>query len=74
MAACSHVERQMRPLEARCRLGVGKLYLDSGKTRDAGGELTTAVAMLRAMNVSLLLPEAEAALAKAVVAPAGQNA
>ena len=64
----------MRPVEARCRLGIGKLLLNAGRTRDAGAELSTAVVMLRAMNMNFWLPEAEAALAQAVASPVRQNA
>lgn len=65
---------EMRPVEARCRLGIGKLLLNAGRTREAGAELSTAVVMLRAMNMNFWLPEAEAALAQAVASPVRQNA
>lgn len=65
---------EMRPIEARCRLGIGKLHLTAGRTREAGVELSTAVVMLRAMNMNFWLPEAEAALAQVVASPARQNA
>jgi len=60
---------EMRPLEARCRLGIGKLLLETGKQREAGVVLSSAIAMLGAMDMRLWLPEAEAALAAAVAAP-----
>ncbi len=59
------VELEMRPLEARCRLGIGKLLLNAGNKREAGVVLSTAVAMLGEMDMKLWLPEAEAALAAA---------
>ena len=64
----------MRPLEARCRLGIGKLLLNAGNKREAGVVLSTAVAMLGEMDMKLWLPEAEAALAAAVASPAQLNA
>ncbi len=41
---------------------------------EAGAELSTAVVMLRAMNMNFWLPEAEAALAQAVASPVRRNA
>ena len=67
-------ELGMRPLEARCRLGIGKLELNAGKRGEAKVELSAAVTMLRTMNMSLWLPEAEAALARASGAPARLDA
>lgn len=61
-------ELEMRPLEARCRLGVRKLHLHAGRNREAGVELSAAIAMFRAMNMSFWLPEAESALAEATAA------
>ena len=63
------VELEMRPLEARCRLGIGKLLLETGNRREAGIVLSSAIAMLGEMAMRLWLPEAEAALAAAVAAP-----
>jgi len=63
------VELEMRPLEARCRLGIGKLLLETGNRREAGIVLSSAIAMLGEMDMRLWLPEAEAALAAAVAAP-----
>jgi tetratricopeptide (TPR) repeat protein len=67
-------ELEMRPLEARCRLGIGKLQLNAGKGREAAIELSAAVSMLRAMSMDFWLPEAEAALAQAAVSPARLDA
>jgi tetratricopeptide (TPR) repeat protein len=55
---------EMRPLQARCHLGLGKLYQQTGRADRARVELSAAVAMLRAMEMTLWLPEAEAALAE----------
>jgi class 3 adenylate cyclase/tetratricopeptide (TPR) repeat protein len=68
------VELEMRPLEARCQLGIGKLLLNAGNKREAGVALSTAVAMLGEMDMRLWLPEAEAALAAAVASPVQLNA
>jgi tetratricopeptide (TPR) repeat protein len=63
-------ELAMRPLLARCHLGLGKLHRRAGRAREAGGELATAAAMLRAMDMTLWLPEAEEELAQTTVTPA----
>jgi tetratricopeptide (TPR) repeat protein len=63
------VELEMRPLEARCHLGIGKLLLHAGKKREAGIALATAAAMLGEMDMQLWLPEAQAALAATVASP-----
>jgi len=68
------VELEMRPLEARCRVGVGKLLLNAGNKREAGVVLSTAVAMLGEMDMKLWLPEAEAALTAALASPVQMNA
>ena len=52
-------ELRMRPLQAHCRLGLGKLYRRIGSTEDARRELGTAVEMLRAMGMAFWLPGAE---------------
>jgi hypothetical protein len=56
---------KMRPLQAHCHLGLGKLYRRAGRTDEARAELATAVALLRAMGMALWLPEAERELAEA---------
>ena len=68
------VQLEMRPLEARCRLGVGKLLLNAGNKREAGVVLSTAVAMRGEMDMKLWLPEAEAALTAALASPVQMNA
>ena len=56
----------MRPLQAHCHLGLGKLYHCANRLDEARAELATAVAMLREMGMSLWLPEAEQRLAQVV--------
>ena len=57
-------ELGMRPLQAHCHLGLGKLYRRTGRLDEARAELATAVAMLREMGMAFWLPEAEAKLAE----------
>jgi len=52
-------ELGMRPLQARCHLGLGKLCRRIDRTDEARAELATAVAMLREMGMAFWLPEAE---------------
>jgi predicted RNA polymerase sigma factor len=66
----------MRPLQARCHLGLGKLLRRTGRHEEARAELSTAVAMLREMGMAYWLPEAERELAEAAgraSAPSGQS-
>jgi uncharacterized protein HemY len=58
-------ELGMRPLQAHCHLGLGKLYRRTGSFEEARAELSTAVAMLREMRMAHWLPEAEQELAEA---------
>jgi tetratricopeptide (TPR) repeat protein len=53
-------ELGMRPLQAHCHLGLGKLYRRTGRPDEARAELQRAVAMLREMGMVHWLPEAEA--------------
>ncbi len=55
----------MRPLQAHCHLGLGKLYRRMGREDEARAELAGAVELLRAMEMAFWLPEAEAELAEA---------
>jgi tetratricopeptide (TPR) repeat protein len=55
-------ELEMRPLQARCHLGLGKVLQAVGRLDEARGELATAAAMLREMGMTRWLTEAEAAL------------
>jgi hypothetical protein len=53
----------MRPLQAHCHLGLGKLYRRLGRLDEAHTELAMAVTMLREMRMAFWLPEAEGGLA-----------
>ncbi|MFQ5830705.1 MAG: hypothetical protein ACE5JD_16355 [Candidatus Methylomirabilia bacterium] len=55
-------ELGMRPLLARCHLGLAKPYLRTGARPKAQGHLTTATASLREMDMRLWLEQAEAEL------------
>ena len=55
--------RGMHPLVAHCHLGLGKLYRRMGRADEARTEHSTAVGMLRAMEMTFWLPEAEDELA-----------
>jgi tetratricopeptide (TPR) repeat protein len=57
-------ELGMRPLQAHCRLGLGTLYTKVGRWEEAHAELSIAVEMYRAMDMTFWLPQAEAAVAK----------
>ena len=52
----------MRPLLAHCHLGLGTLYTKSGQREQARTELSAAIALYRAMDMTFWLPQAEAAL------------
>jgi tetratricopeptide (TPR) repeat protein len=56
-------ELGMRPLTAHCHRGLGALYARIGQRQQAHAELTTAIALYRAMDMTFWLPQAEAALA-----------
>jgi hypothetical protein len=51
----------MRPLHVHCHLGLGKLYRRAGRTDESRAEMSTAVEMLRDMEMAFWLPEAELA-------------
>ena len=57
-------ELGMRPLVAHCHLGLGTLYAKTGQREQARAELSTAIEMYRAMEMTFWLPQAEAALAQ----------
>jgi tetratricopeptide (TPR) repeat protein len=57
-------ELGMNPLQAHCHLGLGKLYATIGRQEDARAKLSTAIDLYRAMEMTLWLPQAEAALAQ----------
>ena len=57
-------ELGMRPLQAHCHLGLGTLYAATGQRAQARTELSTAIALYRAMDMTFWLPQTEAALAQ----------
>jgi hypothetical protein len=57
-------ELGMRPLMAHCHLGLGTLYAKSDRREQATAELSSAIALYRAMDMTFWLPEAEAVLAQ----------
>jgi len=59
-------ELGMRPLQAHGHRGLGTLYATIGRPEQARAELSTAIALYRAMDMIFWLPEAEAALAEVV--------
>ena len=62
-------ESGMRPLQANCHLGLGKLYRRIGRSADARAELTIAITMLHEMGMMFWLPEAEEELAQVRASP-----
>ena len=52
----------MRPLQAHCHLGLGRLYGQIGRREEARVTLSTAIDFYRAMAMTFWLPQAEAAL------------
>ena len=54
----------MRPLQAHCHRGLGTLYAKTGRREQARAELSTAIDLYRAMEMTFWLPQAEAALAQ----------
>jgi tetratricopeptide (TPR) repeat protein len=57
-------ELGMRPLQAHCHLGLGKLYAVIDRRAQAQAELTSAIALYRALDMTFWLPQAEATLAQ----------
>jgi class 3 adenylate cyclase/tetratricopeptide (TPR) repeat protein len=57
-------ELGMRPLQAHCHLGLGRLYGQTGRGELARAALATAIDLYRAMDMTFWLPLAEAALAE----------
>jgi tetratricopeptide (TPR) repeat protein len=57
-------ELGMRPLVAHCHDGLGRLYSQTGQREQARVALATAIDLYRAMDMTLWLPQAEAALAQ----------
>jgi tetratricopeptide (TPR) repeat protein len=54
----------MRPLQAHCHRDLGTLYAKTGRQEQARAELSTAIEMYRAMDMTFWLPQAEAGLAQ----------
>jgi tetratricopeptide (TPR) repeat protein len=67
-------ELGMRPLQAHCHLGLGKLYRRIGRGGDSRAELAAAVEMLSEMGMTHWLPEAEAELARANASESEEHA
>ena len=57
-------ELGLRPLQAHCHLGLGTLYATTGQREQARAALAAAIALYRDMEMTLWLPQAEAALAQ----------
>jgi class 3 adenylate cyclase/tetratricopeptide (TPR) repeat protein len=57
-------ELGMRPLQAHCHRGLGTLYTKTRRLEQAHTELSAAIALYRAMEMTFWLPEAETALAQ----------
>jgi MalT-like TPR region len=54
----------MRPLVAHCHRSLGTLYATTGQREQARAELSAAITLYRAMDMTFWLPQAEAALAQ----------
>ncbi len=54
----------MRPLVAHCHLGLSTLYAELDQRAQARSELSAAIDLCRAMDMTFWLPQAEAALAQ----------
>jgi hypothetical protein len=52
----------MRPLQAHCYYGLGRLYSQAGQVEQAYTELSMAIQMYRDMEMMFWLPKAEATL------------
>ena len=52
----------MRPLQAHCHHGLGRLYGQTGRGEEARIALSTAIDLYRAMDMTFWLPQTEAAL------------
>jgi class 3 adenylate cyclase len=57
-------ELGMRPLQAHCHRGLGQLYAKIGRVEQAHTELSIAIELYRAMEMTFWLPQTEAALAQ----------
>ena len=66
-------ELGMRPLQAHCHLGLGKLYRRVGRIDEARAALSTAIEMLREMGMAFWLPEAEGELTAATASQSAEQ-
>jgi tetratricopeptide (TPR) repeat protein len=57
-------ELGMRPLQAHCHRSLGTLYATIGQQEQARAELSAAIVLYRAMDMTFWLPQTEAALAQ----------
>ena len=57
-------ELGLRPLQAHCRRGLGTLYTRTGQREQACAELSAAIDLYRAMEMTFWLPQTEVALAQ----------
>jgi tetratricopeptide (TPR) repeat protein len=57
-------ELGMRPLQAHCHRGLGTLYATIGQQEQAHTELSAAIVLYRAMDMTFWLPQTEAVLAQ----------
>jgi hypothetical protein len=57
-------ELGMRPLVAHCHHGLGTLYAKIGHQEPARAELSVAIELFHAMEMTFWLPQAEAMLAQ----------
>jgi hypothetical protein len=54
----------MRPLQAHCHRGLGALYTTTGQREQVRTELSAAIALYRAMEMTFWLMQTEATLAQ----------
>ena len=54
----------MRPLQTHCHRGLGTLYATLGQQEQARAELSAAIVLYCAMDMTFWLPQTEAALAQ----------
>jgi tetratricopeptide (TPR) repeat protein len=59
-------ELGMRPLQAHCHFGLGTLYTQIGRRKQARAELSAAIDLYHAMEMTFWLPRAEGVLAQVV--------
>jgi class 3 adenylate cyclase/tetratricopeptide (TPR) repeat protein len=57
-------ELGMRPLQAHCHHGLGRLYGQTGRGEEARAEVSAAIVLYRAMDMTFWLLQAEATLAQ----------